>query len=253
MKRCDGKYARNPTRNICRACIRRPKIAKENCKKTCKWFILAFIFFTGLKTRGKFKTKCDIFLTCVLAFLIALLFAIFDRFAFPEPGFWILFFYFASSEISTNNYENCPPPKKKNTHQCSQQTKSSHFTKSPSGCGSLITPLASCPHGAQQTIRNSWQPRGGGPVLIASSGFVEVFCDLARVGEMTPYMGLGPSTFGFACKKKWGRHGYWWPSCNVGRFDVLHGKRYKIPMNWTCIAWCCVIPKPTRLRLHRTF
>lgn len=73
-----------------------------------------------------------------------------------------------------------PPPKKKNTHQCSQQTKSSHFTKSPSGCGSLITPLASCPHGAQQTIRNSWQPRGGGPVLIASSGFVEVFCDLAR-------------------------------------------------------------------------
>lgn len=113
MKRCDGKYARNPTRNICRACIRRPKIAKENCKKTCKWFILAFIFFTGLKTRGKFKTKCDIFLTCVLAFLIALLFAIFDRFAFPEPGFWILFFYFASSEISTNNYENCPPQKKK--------------------------------------------------------------------------------------------------------------------------------------------
>lgn len=115
MKRCDGKYARNPTRNICRACIRRPKIAKENCKKTCKWFILAFIFFTGLKTRGKFKTKCDIFLTCVLAFLIALLFAIFDRFAFPEPGFWILFFYFASSEISTNNYENCPPQKKKKT------------------------------------------------------------------------------------------------------------------------------------------
>ena len=106
---------------------------------------------------------------------------------FPSLGFWILLFYFASSEISTkrgsgcmHNYENCPPPKKKNTHQCSQQTKSSHFTKSPSGCGSLITPLASCPHGAQQTIRNSWQPRGGGPVLIASSGFVEVFCDLAR-------------------------------------------------------------------------
>lgn len=120
MKRCDGKYARNPTRNICRACIRRPKIAKENCKKTCKWFILAFIFFTGLKTRG--KKNATYFLHACLLFWLHCFLLFVDRFAFPEPGFWILLFYFASSEISTkrgsgcmHNYENCPPPQKKKT------------------------------------------------------------------------------------------------------------------------------------------
>ena len=76
--------------------------------------------------------------------------------------------------------------------------------------------------------------KGWGPSPHSIEWFRRSLLWPCKVGEMTPYMGLGPSTFGFACKKKWGRHGYWWPSCNVGRFDVLHRKRYKT-LNLHCV------------------